>query len=68
MLPAFWLLVPGALGFRGLSELATGEAAGVTDVIDTTLALFSIALGVIVGTALARDARSVTRAVVRAVG
>jgi uncharacterized membrane protein YjjP (DUF1212 family) len=68
MLPAFWLLVPGALGFRGLSELATGEAAGITDVIDTTLALFSIALGVIVGTALARDARSVTRAVVRAVG
>ena len=67
MLPAFWLLLPGALGFRGVSELATGVPAGVTDVIDTVLALFSIALGVIVGTALTGDARRVTRAVVRAV-
>ena len=67
MLPAFWLLLPGALGFRGVSELATGVPAGVTDVIDTSLALFSIALGVIVGTALTGDARRVTRAVVRAV-
>ncbi len=67
MLPAFWLLVPGALGFRGLSELATGGYSGVTDVIDTILALFSIALGVIVGTALTRDARRVGRAVARAV-
>ncbi|WP_051274979.1 threonine/serine exporter ThrE family protein [Cellulomonas sp. URHD0024] len=67
MLPAFWLLLPGALGFRGVSELATGAPTGVADVIDTSLALFSIALGVIVGTALTRDARRVTRAVVRAV-
>ncbi|WP_426593172.1 threonine/serine ThrE exporter family protein [Cellulomonas sp. McL0617] len=67
MLPAFWLLLPGALGFRGVSELATGVEAGATDVIDTVLALFSIALGVIVGTALTRDARRVGRAMVRAV-
>ncbi|WP_197029885.1 threonine/serine exporter ThrE family protein [Cellulomonas sp. URHE0023] len=67
MLPAFWLLLPGALGFRGVSELATGVPAGVTDVIDTSLALFSIALGVIVGTALTGDVRRFTRAVVRAV-
>jgi uncharacterized membrane protein YjjP (DUF1212 family) len=63
MLPAFWLLVPGALGFRSISELATGVSLGVADLIDTGLAMFSIALGVLVGTALTRDARHVTRVV-----
>ncbi|MDC7123022.1 threonine/serine exporter family protein [Cellulomonas fimi] len=67
MLPAFWLLVPGALGFRGVSELATGYSFGISDLVDTVLALFSIALGVLVGTAATRDARRVTRTVVEAV-
>lgn len=67
MLPAFWLLVPGALGFRGVSEIATGYSFGISDLVDTVLALFSIALGVLVGTAATRDARRVTRTVVEAV-
>ena len=67
MLPAFWLLVPGALGFRGLSEVATGSSVGLADLVDTAIALFSIALGVLVGTALTRDARQMTHFVARAV-
>ena len=48
MLAAFWALVPGALSFESLSE----EAAGVADVstLGTTVAaIFSIALGTLVG-------------------
>ncbi len=67
MLPAFWLLVPGALAFTSLSEIATGVSFGLEDLVSTVLALFSIALGTIVGTALTRDVRHATRAVVRAV-
>lgn len=62
-LPAFWLLVPGALGFRSISELATGQSLGIADLVDTVLALFSIALGVLVGSALTRDARRVSHVV-----
>ena len=65
MLPAFWLLVPGALGFRSISEIAVGASLGVDDLVATALSLFSIALGVLVGTALTRDVRYVGRAVLR---
>jgi uncharacterized membrane protein YjjP (DUF1212 family) len=67
MLPAFWLLVPGALGFQGLSEVATGASVGLADLVDTAIALFSIALGVLVGTSLTRDARQMSHFVARAV-
>jgi uncharacterized membrane protein YjjB (DUF3815 family) len=67
MLPAFWLLVPGALGFRSISEIAVGSSLGIQDLVATALSLFSIALGVLVGTALTRDARYVGRVVARAV-
>ncbi|WP_051681825.1 threonine/serine exporter ThrE family protein [Cellulomonas sp. HZM] len=67
-LPAFWLLVPGALAFRGLSEIATGESFGAADLVSTALALFSIALGVLVGTSLTRDVRQVSSVVGRRVG
>lgn len=64
--PAFWMLVPGALGFRSVSELATGQSLGVTDMISTGIALFSIALGVLVGSALTGDARRMRARMVRA--
>ena len=54
MIPAFWLLVPGALGFIGISSAARG-AASLGVLVDTGLALFSIALGMLVGTGLTRD-------------
>ena len=59
LLPAFWLLVPGALGLRGISQLAAGLGAG--DVVATAISLFAVALGVLVGTSLTRDVRAVGR-------
>src|SRR6476620_3400903 len=61
LLPAFWLLLPGALGFRGVSSLATGVAAGAADLVVTGISIFAVALGVLVGTSVTRDARAVHR-------
>ena len=50
-LPAFWLLVPGALGLEGVTELvATDQASGLGDFINTLLTVVAIAIGVLVGT------------------
>ncbi|PPF84144.1 hypothetical protein C5B96_07540, partial [Subtercola sp. Z020] len=54
-LASFWLLVPGALGFIGISETATQATGSATVVVNTALSLFSIALGILVGTGLTRD-------------
>jgi len=52
-LPAFWILVPGAAGLVGLTE-AVGTAAGLEDFATALTAVMSIALGVLIGTALYR--------------
>jgi uncharacterized membrane protein YjjP (DUF1212 family) len=49
MLSAFWALVPGALSFVSLSEAATGGGADITTLGSTVAAIFSIALGTLVG-------------------
>jgi uncharacterized membrane protein YjjP (DUF1212 family) len=49
-LPGFWLLVPGALGLIGLTELAGG--AGGKDLVATVGSIFAVALGVLCGTQL----------------
>jgi uncharacterized membrane protein YjjP (DUF1212 family) len=60
MLPALWLLVPGALGFIGVSEAATeGGVTGLETLVTTGLAMFSISLGVLVGSGIVRDVRRV---------
>jgi uncharacterized membrane protein YjjP (DUF1212 family) len=59
MLPALWILVPGALGFIGVTEAATESGSGVESLVSTGLAMFSISLGVLVGSGIVRD---VTRA------
>lgn len=52
-LPAFWLLVPGAAGLVGLTEaFATGN--GLADFTTALVSVMSIALGVLIGTALYR--------------
>ena len=49
-LPAFWLLVPGALGLIGLTDyLAHAQAAGGHDLVAALAATLSIALGVLCG-------------------
>ena len=49
-LPGFWLLVPGALGLIGLTELAGG--GGGQDLVVTVGSIFAVALGVLCGTQL----------------
>lgn len=61
LLPGFWLLLPGALGFRGVSSLATGAATGAQDLVVTGITIFAVALGVLVGTSVTRDATAVHR-------
>lgn len=52
-LPAYWLLVPGAAGLVGLTE-AVGADAGFDDFALALVSIMSIALGVLIGTALYR--------------
>jgi uncharacterized membrane protein YjjP (DUF1212 family) len=58
-LPAFWLLVPGALGLAGVTE-AFGDpaSAGLDDLILPVGAIVSIALGVLCGISLFGVARA----------
>jgi uncharacterized membrane protein YjjP (DUF1212 family) len=53
--PAFLLLVPGALGFIGLSEAADGTVESVETLVQTGLSMFAIALGMVLGSGIARD-------------
>lgn len=55
-LPGFWLLVPGALGFMGVAEIATSGAQAMSQLVDMVLALFSISLGILTGTGLSNEA------------
>ena len=52
-LPAFWLLVPGAAGLVGLTE-AFATDNGLADFTAALVSVMSIALGVLIGTALYR--------------
>ncbi|MGB3483605.1 MAG: threonine/serine exporter family protein [Mycobacterium sp.] len=49
MLVAFWTLVPGALGFESLSEVAAGVDVNITTLGVTVAAIFSITLGTLIG-------------------
>lgn len=54
-LPAFLMLVPGALGLLGVSELVTTEPTnGMGGIVTALAAILSIALGVLVGLRLTR--------------
>jgi len=52
-LPAFWLLVPGALGLIGVTQLVGDPAgAGPQSLVQPVTAIVAIALGVLCGTAV----------------
>ena len=60
-LPGFWLLVPGALGLIGLTQVAgDSRAAGTQDLVATVVSLFAVAVGILCGTLLF-DGVSATR-------
>lgn len=55
-LPTFWLLVPGALGLAGVSELVgAGGGHGLSDLFTALLSVIAIALGVLVGSSLSHS-------------
>jgi uncharacterized membrane protein YjjB (DUF3815 family) len=54
-LPAFWLLVPGALGLIGMTEIVGDPAtATLEDLVEPIGAIVSVALGVLAGVSLYR--------------
>ncbi|MER5965318.1 threonine/serine exporter family protein [Streptomyces sp. NPDC002057] len=58
-LPCFWLLVPGAIGLTGVSEIIVeGDTGGGLDsLVGTVITVAAIALGVLVGAGLQRRPR-----------
>lgn len=62
-LPSFWLLVPGSLGLVSLAQLELGPGAAALAVVDVVVVVTAIALGVVVGSALATPLRHVARQV-----
>jgi uncharacterized membrane protein YjjB (DUF3815 family) len=58
-LPAFWLLVPGAIGLIGVTEVVGDPgSAGLQNLVQPVAAIVAIALGVLCGTALYRGVLS----------
>ena len=52
-LPAFWLLVPGAVGLIGMAEfVGSNRAAGLDHFLNAIIMFVSIGIGVLVGNAL----------------
>ena len=52
-LPAFWLLVPGALGVAGVAEIVAAQGtASLDDFVDAIVTVVAVALGVLIGTTL----------------
>ncbi len=50
--PAFWILVPGALGLMGVATLLSGDGTGTASLLTTVVTMIGIALGVLVGRAI----------------
>jgi uncharacterized membrane protein YjjP (DUF1212 family) len=52
-LPAFWLLVPGAVGLIGMAEfVGSDRAAGLDHFVNALITFVSIGIGVLIGNAL----------------
>lgn len=59
-LPAFWLLVPGALGLIGVTEVVGNPAsAGIEDLVEPIGSIVAIALGILIGSSLFRGLTAV---------
>lgn len=58
---AYWLLVPGAMGFIGLSEIAAGTSGASSMLLRTFASLTAIAIGMVLGAGLSRDVSAMVR-------
>ncbi|MBH0110530.1 threonine/serine exporter family protein [Salinibacterium sp. NG22] len=56
-LPAFWLLVPGALGLVGVTEVLGGNTGAFSSLVTTVGTMIAIALGVLIGLAASSSLR-----------
>jgi len=52
-LPAYWLLVPGALGLEGVTSLLHGDVTGFATLTTTLTTMVAVSLGVLVGFGIA---------------
>ncbi|MGE3287412.1 MAG: threonine/serine exporter ThrE family protein [Pseudonocardia sp.] len=59
-LPAYWLLVPGAVGLEGVTSLLDGDSSGLATLTATLTTMVAISLGVLVGFAISTFTRRVT--------
>ncbi|MFC9560781.1 threonine/serine exporter ThrE family protein [Agromyces sp. NPDC056965] len=57
-LPAFWLLVPGAIGLVGVATILGGDQAGADTLVTTASTMVAIALGILAGSAVTARLRS----------
>ena len=65
-LPAFWLLVPGAVGLIGVTEIVgVDQSIGAEDLGTALTSIASIALGVLIGSASYHTATAGVRRVAR---
>ena len=48
-MPAFWLLVPGALGLVGVTDLMHSDTSGLNSIVTTLSTMVAISLGVLAG-------------------
>jgi uncharacterized membrane protein YjjP (DUF1212 family) len=53
-LPSFWLVVPGSLGLRSVTQMLSDRVAGLDGLVTVLFAMTSIALGTLVGASLYR--------------
>lgn len=66
-LPGFWLLVPGAAGLIGITQMVgSGSRLGPADFTATMVTVLAISLGVLLGTAVARAGDQMRRRARRA--
>lgn len=61
-LPAFWLLVPGALGLVGVAGVLDGDLDATSTIITTVATMIAIALGVLLGLAVSGSLRGFANA------
>ncbi|HEY0239078.1 MAG TPA: threonine/serine exporter family protein [Friedmanniella sp.] len=60
-LPSFWLLVPGSLGVLSATQLALDPGGATATVLGVVTVVSALALGLLVGTAIAQSARGALR-------
>lgn len=59
---AYWMMVPGTMGFIGLTETVSGTSGGGSALLQTVGGVFAIAIGMVIGTGISRDTSAVARA------